>query len=160
MGKSLVSCFFLRHSVYIYIYIYAYNMPTQLLYRPVLHYIQLCSFNCPRRRLWRNVKLTSQRRAVTAVALFSAAPDCRLPDDDDDFLDFSHDDIFFHQRFHSLIYNDLSHFAWYKRGFHCDVTAAILSVSWLELLCDLFLPVVQSQALEEHDTLGSTPFPI
>jgi len=33
----------------------------------------------------------------------------------------------------------------------CDT--AYLSVSWLELLCDLFLPVVQSQALEEHDTL-------
>ena len=27
-----------------------------------------------------------------------------------------------------------------------------LSLSWLELLCDLFLPVVQSQAVEEHDT--------
>ena len=31
------------------------------------------------------------------------------------------------------------------------------SVSWLELLCD---PVVQSQALEEHDTLSNTPFQI
>ena len=40
----------------------------------------------------------------------------------------------------------------------CDT--AYLSVSWLESLCDLFLPVVQSQALEERDTLGNTPFQI
>ena len=27
--------------------------------------------------------------------------------DDDNFLDFSHDDIVFHQNFRSLIYNDV-----------------------------------------------------
>ena len=30
----------------------------------------------------------------------------RTAADNDDFVDFSHDDIFFHQHFRSLIYND------------------------------------------------------
>ena len=47
--------------------------------------------------------MTSQRRAVSPAALFSAAPTAA---DDDDFLDFSHDDIFFHQHFRSLIDDD------------------------------------------------------
>ena len=33
-----------------------------------------------------------------------------------------------------------------------------LSVSWMELLCDLFLPVVQSQAVWGHDTLATHLF--
>jgi len=41
---------------------------------------------------WRNVRPTSQHRAVSPAALFSAAPTAA---DDDDFLDFSHDVIFF-----------------------------------------------------------------
>jgi len=45
-----------------------------------------------------DVKPTSQRRAVNHVALFSAATD------DDDFLDFSHDIIFFRRHFRSLTY--------------------------------------------------------
>jgi len=39
----------------------------------------------------------------------------------------------------------------------CD--AAYLYVSRMELLCDLFLPVVQTQALEKH-ALGNMPFQI
>jgi len=38
----------------------------------------------------------------------------------------------------------------------CDT--AYLSDSRVELLCDLFLPVVQSQAVEEHDTLTTRLF--
>ena len=48
-----------------------------------------------------DVKPTSQRRAVSLEALLSAAAT-----DDDDFLDFSRDDIIFHQHFRSIIYND------------------------------------------------------
>ena len=33
-----------------------------------------------------------------------------------------------------------------------------LAVSWLELLCDLFLPVIQSQADWEHDSLATRIF--
>ena len=54
-----------------------------------------------------------------------------------------------------------SRFAWSKRAFHCDVTAAMwysLLICQLKSLCDLFLPVIQSQAVEEHDSLGNTPF--
>jgi len=87
MDKSFVSSFLLTHGVYNY----AYNMPTQL------HYIQLYMLCYPRRCLWR------LRRAVSPAALFSAAPTAA---DDDDFLDFSHDDIFFHQHFRSLIDDD------------------------------------------------------
>jgi len=51
-----------------------------------------------------DVRPTSQRRAVSPAALFSAAPTAA---DDDNFLDFfSHDDIFLHQQFRSLIYNN------------------------------------------------------
>jgi len=42
------------------------------------------------------VRPTSQRRAVRPAVLFSAAPTAA---DDDDFLDFSHDDIFFINKF-------------------------------------------------------------
>ena len=35
----------------------------------------------------------------------------------------------------------------------CDT--AHLSVGSVELLCDLYLPVVQSQAVEEHDSLNN-----
>jgi len=48
-----------------------------------------------------DVKPTSQLRAVSLEALLSAAAT-----DDDDFLDFSRDDIIFHQHFRSIIYND------------------------------------------------------
>jgi len=48
--------------------------------------------------------------------------------DDDDFLDFfSHDDIFFHRQFRSLIYND------YDRALH-DLSADSTMTSLL--LCD------------------------
>ena len=46
----------------------------------------------------------AERRAVSPAALFSAAPTAA---DDGDFLDFSHDDIFFQQHFRSLTYNDV-----------------------------------------------------
>ena len=49
----------------------------QLLCRTVPHYTQLYRLCYPRRRLWRNVRPTSQRRAVSPAAVFSAAPDCR-----------------------------------------------------------------------------------
>jgi len=37
---------------------------------------------------------------------------------------------------------------------------AYLSVSWMESLHNLFFPVVQSQAAEQHDSLDSMPFQI
>ena len=40
---------------------------------------------------------------------------------------------------------------------HTNINTKNLSVSWLELLRD---PIVQSQALEGHDTLGNVPFTI
>ena len=61
--------------------------------------------------------------------------------DDDDFLDFSHDDIF-PPRF----------------SFLCDT--AYLTTSWLELLCDLFLHVVQSQAPRGSRHIDNAPFEI
>jgi len=47
----------------------------------------------PRRRLWRNVRPTSQCQAPSckSCSCFFAAPTAA---DDDDFRDFSHDDIF------------------------------------------------------------------
>jgi len=147
-------------------------------------------------------------RRQRPTQLFSAAPTAA---EDDDFLDFSYDDIFFHQHFRSLMYNDDDlmhcnvHFLPHITAMHylnyrtaqwtganakvqpsltwsapptligytddalCDVIGshkydttahvpyALISVSWLELLCD---PVIQAQALEEHDTLGNTPFQI
>ena len=51
-----------------------------------------------------DVRRTSQRRAVSPAALFSAAPTAAA--DDDDFLDFSHDDIFFSSTVSFIIYND------------------------------------------------------
>ena len=59
-------------------------------YQSALFLDRLC---CPRRRLGRNVRPTSQRRAVSPAALFLQPP--TAADDDDDFVDFSHDDIFF-----------------------------------------------------------------
>jgi len=46
---------------------------------------------------------TSQRRAVSPAAQFSTEPTAA---DNDDFLDFSHDDIFFYQHFRSPISDD------------------------------------------------------
>jgi len=71
-----------------------------------------------------DVTPTSQRRAVGPAALFSPVPDAS--DDDDDFLDFSHYDIF-HQHFRSLTYNDDD------RTLH-DVSADSTMTS--PLLCD------------------------
>jgi len=73
--------------------------------------------------------------------------------------------FFFHQHFRSLIDDDdddralcdLSADSTTTSPLLCD--AAYLYVSRMELLCDLFLPVVQSQALEKH-ALGNTPFQI
>ena len=80
---------------------------------------------------------------------------------DDDFVDFSHDDIFSSTFSFSIRRRDDDNHA--SRDTSADSTmtssllcdTAYLSVSWLQLLCDLFLPVpvVQSQAVEEHDTL-------
>ena len=88
----------------------------------------------------------AKRRAESPAAVFSAARD-------DDFLDFSCDDKCFHQHFRFPIYNDddralhdLSADSTMTSPLLCDT--AYLSVSWVESLCDLFLPVVQSQALE------------
>jgi len=67
----------------------------------------------------------SQRRAVSPTALFSAAPTATV---DDDFLDFSHDDIFFHQHFCSLIDDDDD-----DRALH-DISADSTMTS--PLLCD------------------------
>ena len=56
-------------------------------------------------------------------------------DDDNDFLDFSHDDvyIFFHHHFRSLMYNDDDRVLHYlqNRGFHYDVTAAVIQPIYL-----------------------------
>jgi len=108
--------------------------------------IQACY---PRRCLLRKVRLTSQRRALSPAELFSAALTAA---DDDDFLDFSHDDIFSHQHFRSLIYDDDDRALHYLSAdptmtspLLCD--RAYLSVTWVEWLRDLFLPVVQSQAI-------------
>jgi len=62
----------------------------------------------------------------------------------------------FGQRYCSLIDDDDCalhdiNTAWMPLWHHCDTT--YLSVSWLELLCNLFLPIVQSYAVEEYDTL-------
>jgi len=138
--------------------IYAYNYPIQLLYMPVLHYsyIQLYSLYrlCyPRRCLWRNVRPTSQCQAVSSAALFSAAPNCHWWRRHSRFFAWQH---IFGQRNCSLIDDDDCalhdiNTAWMPLWHHCDTT--YLSVSWLELLCNLFLPIVQSYAVEEYDTL-------
>ena len=65
-----------------------------------LHKIQLYRLWYLWQRLRRNVRPTSQCWAVSPAALFFAAPD------DNDYLNFSHDDLFFHQHFCSLIYNN------------------------------------------------------
>jgi len=126
----------------------------------MLQYIQLHRLCYPRQRLWHNVRPTSQRRAVSPAALFSATPDCRWRRRLSRFFARRH---IFHQHFRSLIYNDDD------RALH-DISAdftmtspllcgtAYVYVSWMESLCDLFLPVVQSQAVEEHDSLDNTPF--
>ena len=69
-----------------------------------------------------DVRPTSQHRAVSPAALVSAAAD-----DDDDFVDFSNDDIFLHQHVRSLLYND------YDRALH-DLSADSTVTS--PLLCD------------------------
>ena len=84
------------------LYIYAYNMPI------VLHYIQLYGICYPRRRLWRNVRPTSQRRAVSPAARF-----------------FARRHIFLSTVSFSNLYRPRSRFAWSKRGSHYDVTAAM-----------------------------------
>ena len=78
--------------------------------------------------------------------------------DDDDFLDFSHDDVFFSSKFSfsnittmialCMIYTSTDSIM--TSPLLCDT--ADLSVSWVESLCDLSLLVVQSQAVEGHDT--------
>jgi len=70
----------------------------------------------------------------------------------------------FHRHFPSLIddddraLRDLSVDSTMTSPLLCDHHPAYLAVSWLELLCDLFLRVVQSQAIEEDDTLGTRLF--
>ena len=126
--------------------IYAYNRPVQL------HYIQLYN---KATSLWHNVRPTSQRRAVSPAALFSAAPDCRWRRRR--LSRFFRTTTYFYKHFPSLIYNvdncalhDLSADSTMKSPLLCDT--AYLSVSWMESLCDLFHPIVQSQATEEHDS--------
>jgi len=101
-----------------------------------------------------------QRRAVSPAALFFAAPDCRRRRRLSRFFARRH---IFYQHFRSLIDDDDDDCA--LRDLSADSTTTVtspllcdtayLSVSRMELLCDLFLPVVQSQTLEEHDTLGN-----
>jgi len=71
--------------------------------------------------------------------------------------------LFFRQHFRSLIADDddralrdLSADSTMTSPLLCDT--AYLSVSEAELLCDLFHPVVQSQASEEQDTLTTRLF--
>ena len=77
--------------------------------------------------------------------MFSAAPTAA----DVDFLDFSHDDIFFHQHFRSLIDDDNDDRALYDLSADSTMTSPLLcDIAYFllaESLCDLFLPVVQSQ---------------
>ena len=92
----------------------------------------------------------SQRRAVSPTALFSAAPNCHCR------RRFSR--FFARRHFRSLIddddddraLHDISADSTMTSPLLCDTT--YLSVSWIESLCELFLSVVQSQAVEEHDT--------
>ena len=101
-----------------------------------------------------------QRRAVSPAALFFAAPDCRRRRRLSRFFARRH---IFYQHFRSLIDDDDDDCA--LRDLSADSTTTVtspllcdtayLSVSRMELLCDLFLPVVLSQTLEEHDTLGN-----
>ena len=77
-----------------------------------------------------DVRPTSDCRAVSPAALFSAAPTAA----DDDFLDFFARPHFFHQQFRSLIYNnddrtlyDLSDDSTMTSPLLCDT--AYLSVS-------------------------------
>ena len=64
---------------------------------------------------------------------------------------------FFHQHFRSLIDDDDDRTdSTMTSPLLCD--KAYLSISLLKFLCDLFLPVVQSQALEEHNTLTTRLF--
>ena len=77
-GKSLVSCFF----------------DSQCISRYTGFAIQDDAYD-----VMLGLHHNAERRAVSPAALFSAAPD-------NDFLDFSHDDIFVHRHFCSLIYNN------------------------------------------------------
>jgi len=127
----------------------------------LLHCIQLYRLCYPRRRLWRNVRPTSQHRAVSPAVVF-CNPDCRWRRRV--FRFFSHDDIFFHQHFRSLVKDDDDDRALYDLSADSTMTSpllcdtAYLDVSWVESLCDLFLPVVQSQAVQEHDALTTHLF--
>ena len=115
-----------------------------------------------------------QRRAVSPAAMFSAAHDCRSRRQLSRFfarrhiffhqhlrsLTYNDDDRALQRIFSTTRYCHISilHGAmewmqqlnlWYKRWF-CYYSlplrdTAYLSVSWVESLCELFLPVVQSQ---------------
>ena len=118
------------------LHLYVYNMPIQLVHRPVPHYMQLYRLCNLWRRLWRYVRPTLQRRAVfcsprqaLTTTIFSL----------------------FRQHFHSNRWRLC--FASCKCRFHYDITTA-MSVTFVESLCDLFLPVVQSQAIDT--TLANT----
>ena len=120
-----------------------------------LHYIQLYRLCYPLRRLCRNVRPTSQRRAVSRAALSSAAPTAA---DDDDFLDVSHDDAFFASALSFSNITTMMALCVIYRSADSIMTSPLLcdtadlSVSRVESLCDLIFPVVQSQAVEGHDT--------
>jgi len=101
-------------------------------------------------RLWRNVRPTSQRWAVNPAALLLQPP--TPADDDDDFLDFLQDEIYCYifvfvlQSITTTItLCIISADSTMTSPLLCDT--AYLSVSWLELLYDLFLPVIQPQAV-------------
>jgi len=89
-----------------------------------VHYIQLYRLCCARPPPRRNVRPTSQRPAVSPAALVSAA-------DDDDFLDFSHDDMFLinggpdlpRERTGSISSVD-------RRRSSLHITSALLDLSW------------------------------
>ena len=114
----------------------------------------------PRRRLRRNVRPTSQRRAVSPAAVF-CSPDCRWRRRLSRFFARRH--IFSSTFSFSDITTTIALCMIYRSADSAMTSSllhdtAYLSVSWLESLCGLFLHVVQSQALEEHDTLGNTQY--
>jgi len=113
-------------------------------------------------RLWRNVKPTSQRRAVSPAALFSAAPDCRWRRWLSRIFARRHSFINIFVLWSTTTTTTIALCMAQARiplwRHRCYMWYSYTYLSWVEPLCDIFLPVIQSQAVEEHDTFTTRVF--